>query len=151
MPFIDDIPLIMPHPLAARVKKPVGMFGSGLFAIKPPSHRSNKQNGRLVCCGQGIPSCRVAWRCSCCFPQKRPISLFVGETRSERVDDKTTDTSEDQTGNRVPRTLEVLHIVTKEGISLRVTTHGGSSKDSSPFPLLRVAFRSLKPALSAIR
>jgi hypothetical protein len=36
--------MIMLHPLAARVKKPVGIFWSGLFAIKPPSHLSNKEN-----------------------------------------------------------------------------------------------------------
>jgi hypothetical protein len=39
--------MIMLHPLAARVKKPVGMFGSGLLAFKPLSHRSSKQNGRF--------------------------------------------------------------------------------------------------------
>src|SRR5208337_1485283 len=41
--------MIMLHPLAARVKKPVGIFGSGLFAIKPPSHLSNKENERFLC------------------------------------------------------------------------------------------------------
>ena len=40
--------MIIPHPRAARVEKPVGMFGSGLFAIKPPSHWSSKQNGPLI-------------------------------------------------------------------------------------------------------
>jgi hypothetical protein len=40
----DDAP-----PLAARVKKPVGIFGSGLFAIVPPSHLSNKENRRFLC------------------------------------------------------------------------------------------------------
>jgi hypothetical protein len=39
--------MIMLHPLAARVKKPVGIFWSGLFAIKPPSHLSNKENQRF--------------------------------------------------------------------------------------------------------
>jgi hypothetical protein len=39
--------MIMLHPLAARVKKPVGIFWSGLFAIKPPSHLSNKENQPL--------------------------------------------------------------------------------------------------------
>ena len=38
----------MRHPLAARVKKPVGIFGSGRFAIKPPSHLSNKENQGLL-------------------------------------------------------------------------------------------------------
>ena len=33
--------MIMLHPLAARVEKPVGILWSGLFAIKPPSHLSN--------------------------------------------------------------------------------------------------------------
>jgi hypothetical protein len=37
----------MLHPLAARAKKPVGIFWSGLFAIKPPSHLSNKENQRF--------------------------------------------------------------------------------------------------------
>jgi hypothetical protein len=32
----------------ARVKNPVGMFGSGLFAIKRPNRRSSKQNGRIL-------------------------------------------------------------------------------------------------------
>lgn len=36
--------MIMLRTLAARVKKPVGIFWSGLFAIKPPSHLSNKEN-----------------------------------------------------------------------------------------------------------
>jgi hypothetical protein len=36
--------MIMLHPLAARVKKPVGIFWSGLFAIKPPNHLCNKEN-----------------------------------------------------------------------------------------------------------
>jgi hypothetical protein len=40
--------MIMLHPLAARVKKPVGIFWSGLFAIKPPNHLSNKENQRLL-------------------------------------------------------------------------------------------------------
>jgi hypothetical protein len=40
--------MIMLHPLAARVKKPVGIFWSGLFAIKPPSHLSNKENQTWV-------------------------------------------------------------------------------------------------------
>jgi hypothetical protein len=39
--------MIMLDPLAARVKKPVGIFGSGLFAIKPPSHLSNKESEPL--------------------------------------------------------------------------------------------------------
>jgi hypothetical protein len=45
--------MIMLHPLAVRVKKPVGIFWSGLFAIKPPSHLSNKENLRF-------PDCRRA-------------------------------------------------------------------------------------------
>jgi hypothetical protein len=40
--------MIMLHPLAARVKKLVGIFWSGLFAIKPPSHLSNKENQPLL-------------------------------------------------------------------------------------------------------
>jgi hypothetical protein len=40
--------MIMLHPLAARVKKPVGIFWSGLFAIKPPSYLSNKENQPLL-------------------------------------------------------------------------------------------------------
>jgi hypothetical protein len=40
--------MIMLHPLAARVKKPVGIFWSGLFAIKPPNHLGNKENQRLL-------------------------------------------------------------------------------------------------------
>ena len=40
--------MIMLHLLAARVKKPVAMFGSVLFVIKPPIHRSSKQNLRLL-------------------------------------------------------------------------------------------------------
>jgi hypothetical protein len=40
--------MIMPHHLAARVLKPVGMFGIGHFTITPPSHRNSKQNGRLI-------------------------------------------------------------------------------------------------------
>jgi hypothetical protein len=40
--------MIIPHPLAAELKKPVGMFGSGHFTIKPPRHESSKQNRRLI-------------------------------------------------------------------------------------------------------
>jgi hypothetical protein len=40
--------MIMLHPLAARVEKPVGILWSGLFAIKPPNHLSNKENQRLL-------------------------------------------------------------------------------------------------------
>src|ERR1700722_16243370 len=73
--------------------------------------------GRFFYCGRGIPSCGVSSGCSWCLPLNRPVSLFVGETRSERVGDETTDTSEDQAGKRVPRTLEIFRIVTKEGNS----------------------------------
>jgi hypothetical protein len=38
----------IPHPLAARVSKPVELFGIGLLDIKPPSHRSNKENPGLI-------------------------------------------------------------------------------------------------------
>ena len=41
---------IVPHPLAARVKKPVGMFDSGLFAIKPPCHRRKEENPGFLYC-----------------------------------------------------------------------------------------------------
>ena len=47
--------MIMLDPLAARVKKPVGIFGSGLFAIKPPSHLSNKENQRLLYLSHTVP------------------------------------------------------------------------------------------------
>src|SRR5260370_1055425 len=47
--------MIIPHPLAARAKKPVGMFGSGLFAIKQPSHRSNKENLGLFYSASALP------------------------------------------------------------------------------------------------
>ncbi len=40
-------PILILHAFAARVKKPVGMFGSGLFAIRPPSHRNNKEHLRF--------------------------------------------------------------------------------------------------------
>jgi hypothetical protein len=45
--------MIMLHPLAARVKKPVGMFGSGLITIKPTSQRRNKENPRMINSFQG--------------------------------------------------------------------------------------------------
>jgi hypothetical protein len=40
--------MIMLHPIAAEVTKPVGMFGSGFLAIKQLSQRSSKQNGRMI-------------------------------------------------------------------------------------------------------
>jgi hypothetical protein len=66
--------MIMLHPLAARVKKPGGILWSGLFAIKPPSHLSNKENLRFLYSLSVIGGeCCMLRRSS----MKRPFSLLA--------------------------------------------------------------------------
>jgi len=40
--------MIILHPVAARVKKPVAAYRSGFFCSKTPSHRTSQANGRLL-------------------------------------------------------------------------------------------------------
>jgi hypothetical protein len=40
--------MIILHALAAKAKKPVAAYGSRFFWSKPPSHRDNQEDGRLI-------------------------------------------------------------------------------------------------------
>jgi hypothetical protein len=41
-------PSLILYPLAARVKKPVATYGSGVFEIKSLNDRGSKENGQLL-------------------------------------------------------------------------------------------------------